>query len=171
MSRKFQYALQSSQISYFGKRLLLKSFIPVDIPDNMYLSSILEITILGAQIDYLTIDGENTHAMDGNLVRINATVNTNDLRDQIWYINLYIIPFIDTHDDYSIITLSLRAHGILKAINLLTKDLDLTKHPIPGFIVTPVLIFLLFGIPYYCVYQEELTEKDDRIIDSELGKL
>jgi hypothetical protein len=171
MPGNFKYVLQSSQTSYFGKRLLLKSFIAVEIPDNMHLSSALEITILGAQIEYVTIGTENTHALDGNLARINTTVNKNDLRDQIWHMSIYIIPFIDSHDNYSIITVSLRAHGILHDNGLSNKNLDLTMHPIPGFIMTPVLIFLLFGIPYYYVYQEELKDSDDRIIDSDLGRL
>ena len=171
LSREFHFTLQSSQISYFGKRLLLRSYFPVGIPDNMFLSIVLEVSIFGAQFDYVTLGSDNNHVIDRNFVRINATINKDDLKDQIWQSTLYIIPYIESQDDYSMITLSLRAHGVLKAINFSNKDLDLTKHPIPGFIMTPVLIFLLFGIPYYYVYQEELTEKDDRIIDSELGKM
>ncbi|PWI48620.1 hypothetical protein CEE45_06135 [Candidatus Heimdallarchaeota archaeon B3_Heim] len=171
LSSNFQYALQPSQISFFGKKILTKSLLPVDIPDNLYLSSILEITIKGGQFDYIALGTGRNHAIDGNVVRINSTVNKVDLENQIWHINLYIIPIISSTDDYSTISISIRAYGLLKEINTLNNNLESVSHPIPGFIMIPVLIFILFGIPYYYVYQEELSEKDDRIIDSDLGKM
>ncbi|MHA2154423.1 MAG: hypothetical protein ACXABU_03710 [Candidatus Hodarchaeales archaeon] len=170
-SNSFQFALQPSRISSFGKRLLLKSFIPVEIPDNMYLSSILEITMSSGRFDYVTVSTGTNYAIDGNFVRINSTVNRNNLKNQIWHLNLYIIPIIDSQEEYSLITFSLQAYGILKEKIIIYQNLDLINHPIPGIIMTPVLILLLFGIPYYYVYQEELTEKDDRIIESELGRV
>jgi hypothetical protein len=143
----------------------------VEIPDNMYLSSILEITMSSGRFDYVTVSTGTNYAIDGNFVRINSTVNRNNLKNQIWHLNLYIIPIIDSQEEYSLITFSLQAYGILKEKIIIYQNLDLINHPIPGIIMTPVLILLLFGIPYYYVYQEELTEKDGRIIESELGRV
>jgi hypothetical protein len=171
LSNSFQFALPSSEISFFGKQLLLKSYIPVDIPNNMHLSSILEITMIGGQFEFVSLSTGINYAIDGNFAQINSTVNTNNLKDQIWYLNLYIIPNIDSQDEYSLITISLQAYGFLKENLIIDNNLDLINHPVPGFIMTSVLIFLLFGIPYYYVYQEELAEKDDRIIESELGRV
>jgi len=171
VSNSFLFTLPSSQMSYFGKRLLLKGFIIVDIPDNMYLSSILEITILGGQFEYISLETGTNYNIDRNFAKINTTVTKDNLKDQTWAIKLCIIPFIDSQDEYSVVTITIEAKGVLKEKIPMKSDIDLIDHPIPGFIMTPFLICLFFGIPYYYVYQEELADKDDRIIDSKLGKV
>ncbi len=172
-SKNFHFILQSSQISYFGERLLLRSYLPVQIPDNQLLTTNLELEIIGGKFDYLSLTtGQSSkYLIEDNIAVINTTINQDDLKDHVWYIDIHIIPIIDSHDGYSDITFTLQVHGVLKEKLISNNNLDLIDHPIPGIIMTPLLIFVLFGIPYYYVYQEELTEKDDQILESELGRL
>ncbi len=172
LSNNFHYILQSSPSSLFGQRLFVRGFVPVDIPPKFLLSTQLEVQITGADLEHISLGtGSNiNYEINERFTRINSSVSSNDLTDHLWSLKLYIIPIMNNPNDYSSITISLKARGVLIADHFSDADLGLISHPIPGIIMIPILIFFLFGVPYYHVYQEELTEKVDRLLETEIGK-
>jgi hypothetical protein len=165
MSSSHTYVVQPSQISLFSKKILSRCFIPISIPDGMELNSILNITILGASFDFLSLGFGVNVANGENKAQINTTITSGGLKEQFWEIQLYTLPSFSSNDEFVSITIFLEAQGVLKSLNIDKNESSLSTHPIPGIIMIPILIFILFVIPYYYVYQEELTEKNDQIIE------
>ncbi len=165
------YIVQPSQISLFSKKILSKCFVPISIPEGMELNALLNITMVGASFDFLSLDfGANT-AKGENKVQINTSLSSEKLNEQFWELRLFILPSFSSSEEFVSITISVEVQGILKKITENNDEELLSSHPIPGIIMIPFLVFILFGIPYYYVYQEELTEKNDRITEYDEGRI
>ncbi len=165
ISSSHTYVVQPSQISLFSKKILSRCFIPISIPDGMELNSILNITMLGASFDFLTLGFGANLANGRNEAQINTTITSKGINEHIWELQLYTLPSFSSNDEFVSIRIFVEAQGILKPLNIDKNEEFFTTHPIPGIIMIPLLIFILFGIPYYYVYQEELTDKNDQIIE------
>jgi len=165
------YVVQATQISLFSKKILSKCFVPILIPDGMELNALLNITMVGGSFDFLSLDFGSNSASGGNKVQINTTINGEKLNEEFWELNLYILPSFSTTEDFASITISVEVHGILKKIATSNDGEILFSHPIPGLIMIPLLVVVLFGIPYFYVYQEELTEKNDQILEHDQGRI
>ncbi len=159
------YIVQPSKISLFSKKILSKCFVPIPIPDGMELNAILNITMVGASFDFLSLGFGVNSANGDSEVQINATIHGENLNEQFWELHLYFLPYFSSTDDFVSITIDVEVHGILKKITTSNDEDLLSSHPIPGLVMIPLLVFILFGIPYYYVYQEELTEKNDQILE------
>jgi len=165
------YVVQPAKISLFSKKILSKCFVPISIPDGMELNALLNITMVGASFDFLSLGFGANLANRDSKVQINITIQGENLNEEFWEIYLYILPYFSSTDDFVSITIDVEVHGILKKITTCNDDDSLSSHPIPGLIMIPLLVFILFGIPYYYVYQEELTEKNDQILEHEEGRI
>ena len=165
------YVIQTTQIPLFSKKILSKCFVPILIPEGMELNALLNITMVGGSFDFLSLDFDSNTANGENNVQINTTINGEKLKEQFWEIHLYILPSFYSSDDFVSITISVEVHGILKKIARNNDEELLSSHPIPGLIMIPLLVFILFGIPYYYVYQEELTEINDQILEHDKGRI
>ena len=165
------YVVQSSQISLFSKKILSKYIIPISIPEGMVLYSILNVTMSGATFDFLSLGSGANEANGGNIAQINTTITSDMISEQFWEIQLYTLPSLPSNDDFVPITISVDAQGIIKPLDIDKTETFLSTHPIPGLLMIPLLIFVLFGIPYYYVYQEELTEKNEQILEYDKGRI
>ena len=159
------YVVQPSKISLFSKKILSKCFVPILIPDGMELNALLNITMVGASFDFLSLGFGANSANGGSKVQINTTIQGENLNEQFWELHLYFLPYFSSSDEFVSITIDVEVLGIMNKITTSNDEYLLSSHPVPGLIMIPLLIFTLFGIPYYYVYQEELTEKNDQILE------
>ena len=170
-SAKHQYQIQPSKVSFLDKKILTQCFIPIRIPDNHKLSTNIRIQISGAQFDFISINTNPNTAVKGYNALLNTTVPKESVIRNIWELNLFITPLFNVRDEITLIVIDVEVQGIVEEIYRTKEMSSIGSHPIPGFIMIPVLVLVLFGIPYFYVYKEELKEKKDHIIDSDLGKM
>ena len=86
-------------------------------------------------------------------------------KDQGLPLKILVAPDYEGLSGLTNISLSFTASGRLESVPISSFDDVLGSHPVPGWLMFPILLVSLFGVPYYLVYQEHLTSRDNNILD------
>ncbi|MHA2100701.1 MAG: hypothetical protein ACW99A_18685 [Candidatus Kariarchaeaceae archaeon] len=158
-SPSHSFIVQPKKLSLFNKKILVKCLIPVLIPDGMELNALVNVKMTGASFDHFSLDSEIKEVRGKNNVNINTTINKENLNGDIWFLLVSVTPLLSSNNDPIPLTISVDIYGKLKPHFDYYRENFLSTHPIPIPVMIILFIILLYVIPYYFVYQEEMMEK------------
>ncbi len=159
------YQIQPAKFSFLKKNLLASIILFVQIPSEMRLDCTISATLEGVGIDYLKVD-DQTFYPNRSTRSIDFNYSISEIsNDQGLPLTILVAPDYEGLSGLTNISLSLAVSGELESIPESSVNDVLGSHPIPGWLMIPVLIVGLFGVPYYLVYQEHITSRDNNILD------
>lgn len=159
------YQIQPAKFSFLKKNLLASVILFVQIPPEMRLDCIISATLEGVGIDHLKVD-DQTFYPSRSIRSIDFNVSLTEIsEDQGLPLKILVAPDYEGLSGLTNISLSLDVSGELESIPDSSINDVLGLHPVPGWLMIPILIVSLFGVPYYLVYQEHLTDRDNNILD------
>jgi hypothetical protein len=160
-----KYQIRPVKYSFLKKNLILSPVLYIQIPEEMQLHCTISVLLHGTKINCLTIDdqtfypSENDFKIDFNITKTTST-NNQDL-----FLRMIISPDYEGLEVPTTIIVEVTAVGVLQSRSSAPFVNVLGVHPIPVLIMFPILIISLFGVPYYLVYQEHLSDRDNDILD------
>ena len=157
------YNVKPEKYSFLEKSLVIHSFIfVISPPTGFFLEFNLCVTLKQLGIESVTINQHRYSGIGAHTLIINHSLSSSEITSTN-EIFLLIKPDYNGFDSTKVVEVKLELSGVFK------KDLQsytlLIKHPIPGWIMLPVLILILFGFPYYYAYQEMVVQREKEIID------
>jgi hypothetical protein len=161
-----QYQIQQVKYSFLRKNFFTSPVLYVQIPADAQLDCTASVSLHGTKINSLTIDDQTFHPSESNfIINFNLT-RTSFPVDQDLFLTMIISPDYEDLDGLTLIVLSITVVGVLQPLSSPPfVNLGLGAHPIPGIIMFPILLISLFGVPYYLVYQEHVSDRDENILD------
>ncbi|MFX1283123.1 MAG: hypothetical protein ACFFB5_05685 [Promethearchaeota archaeon] len=164
-----QYQIQPVKYSFQRRNLLASPILYVHIPANMQLLCTLLVTLQGTGVDYLVVDEQTVYANEGgHSISMNFTI-TKTSEDQDISLSMSIAPDYEGLGGETRVFLSITVVGMLEPYSSPLVAAPVTAvlgaHPIPWLLMIPILAITLFGIPYYLVYQDHVTDKDNTLLD------
>ncbi|MFX0206338.1 MAG: hypothetical protein ACFFDT_10140 [Candidatus Hodarchaeota archaeon] len=160
-----QYQIQPVKYSFLKKNLILSPALYVQIPEEMLLYCTISVLLCGTKINYLTIDdqtfypSENDFKIEFNLTKTIPTIN------QDLFLTMIISPDYASLEGLTQVNVEVTVVGVLQSRSSDPFVNVLGSHPVPVLIMFPFLIITLFGIPYYLVYQEHVSNHDNHLLD------
>lgn len=160
-----QYQIQPAKFSILEKDLLASPILFVRIPSEMQLDCMFLVTLEGIGIHYVTINDcsfyTNKASQTTNFnLSIIETTETQGLSMKV-----IVTPDYEEVTEVTYVSLSIYAFGVLNSTPVSPFDDALGSHPISSWLMFPILLVCLIGLPYYFVYQEHLVDKDKNILD------
>ncbi|MFX1515753.1 MAG: hypothetical protein ACFFC6_05545 [Promethearchaeota archaeon] len=160
-----QYLIQPVKYSFLKKNLYISPVLFVNIPENTQLHCTVSVLLHGTKIKYLTIDDQTFYPSETDFM-INFNLSkTRSLVGQELFLSMVISPDYEGLNGPTQIVVETSVVGRLQPFASQQAINVLGAHPVPIIIMFPVLLVLLFGIPYYLVYQEHLSPREKNIID------
>ncbi len=161
-----QYQIQPVKYSFLRKNLFTSPVLYVQIPADAQLDCTVSVSLHGTKINSLTIDDQTFYPSESNfLINFNLTRTFSPV-DQDLFLTMIISPDYEGLTGLTQIVLSITVVGGLQPLSTPPfVNLSLGAHPIPGIIMFPILLISLFGVPYYLVYQEHISDRDENILD------
>lgn len=165
LSADHQFQIQPVKFSFQKKNLLASPILLVQVPPGMQLACTVSVTLQGTGIDYLMVDEQTFHASErSHSISFNLTI-TETSENQVLPIKVLVAPDYEGLSGLTRIFLSFTISAVLEPLPSSPFVHVLGAHPIPGWLMFPILLIGLFGVPYYLVYQEHLVNRDENIID------
>ena len=160
-----QYLIQPVKYSFLKKNLYISPVLYVNIPENMKLHCTVSVLLHGTKIKYLTIDDQTFYPSETDfLISFNLS-KTSSFVGQDLFLAMVISPEYEGLNGPTQIVVETSVVGILILLSNQPSVNVLGAHPVPALIMFPILIISLFGVPYYLVYQEHLSDRDNTILD------
>ncbi|MHA2243994.1 MAG: hypothetical protein ACXADY_03415 [Candidatus Hodarchaeales archaeon] len=164
-SANHQFQIQPVKFSFQQKNLLASPLLLVQVPPGMRLACTVSVTLQGTGINYLMVE-EQTFSTSGrsHSISFNLTI-TETSENQGIPIEVLVAPDYEGLSGLTRLFLSFTIFAVLEKLPSSPFVHELGAHPIPGWLMLPILLISLFGVPYYLVYQEHLVNRDETIID------
>lgn len=160
-----QYQIQPVKYSFLKKNLQTSFILYIKIPSDMQLDCTVSVSLHGTKIISLTIDDQTYYPSESNfMINFNITRIKSSI-DQDLFLTMIITPDYEGLNGLTQIVLSTTVFGVLQPLSSPPFADVLVSHPIPGIIMFPILLIGLFGVPYYLVYQEHVSDQDENILD------
>ncbi|MFX1506074.1 MAG: hypothetical protein ACFFDC_08160 [Promethearchaeota archaeon] len=160
-----QYQIQPVKYSFLKKSLIISPILYVQIPEEMQLCCTVSVLLHGSKINSLVIDdktfypSENDFKIEFNLTKTPPTIN------QDLFLTMIISPDYASLEGPTQVNVEVTVVGVLQSRSSDPFMNVLGSHPVPVLIMFPFLIITLFGIPYYLVYQEHVSDRDNHLLD------
>ncbi len=161
-SSTYQYIIQPANLVFLQKKLCLTTYLYCQIPSGMHLDSTISVIIDRVGINQIQINGESFHGASGNSVTFNLTIPENNRFSKL---DFTIYPSYSQVFENTKIKLFLSISGNLSQNTYSESEGELGPHPIPWWLMYPIILVGLFGFPYYSVYKEHLTNRNEEILD------
>lgn len=159
------YQIQPVKYSFLKKDLFSSALLFVQIPVEMQLKLTVSVSLHGTKINSLTIDDQTFYPSENDFtINFNYTKAPTSIGQDL-FLTMIISPDYEGLDGLTQIVLSTSVIGVLQPLSSFPIGNVLGSHPIPGIIMLPILLISLFGIPYYLVYQEHASDRDENILD------
>ena len=160
-----QYQIQPVKYSFLKKNFIISPVLYVQIPEDMQLHCIVSVLLRGTKINFLTIDDQTFYPSESDfMINFNIT-KTSFLVSQDLFLTMVISPEYEGLYGLTQIVVETSIVGVLLPLSNQSFVNVLGTHPVPVIIMFPILLVILFGIPYYLVYQEHVSPRDKNIID------
>jgi len=157
------YTVEPEKYSFLEKSLVIHSFIFINPPPTGFsFLCTLRITLTQLGIESVTINQHRYSGVGTPLLIINYSLSSSEITP-INEILLLIKPDYNGFDNTKAVRVELELSGVFKKDQ--KSNILLIKHPIPGWIMLPVLILILFGFPYYYAYQELVVQREKEILN------
>ncbi|MFW9903662.1 MAG: hypothetical protein ACFFFH_04975 [Candidatus Thorarchaeota archaeon] len=162
-----QYQIQPVKYSFLKKNLILSAVVYVHIPEDMQLLCTVSVLLHGTKINYLTIEDQIFYP-SGNeyMIAFNLTKTLPSVGQEL-FLTMIVSPDYDSLDVPTQVIVEVTAVGVLQSRSNAPFVNVLGVHPVPALIMFPILIISLFGVPYYLVYQEHISDRDNNILDTQ----
>ncbi|MFW9779246.1 MAG: hypothetical protein ACFFE8_10365 [Candidatus Heimdallarchaeota archaeon] len=152
---------QWSRTKLLGTGLLT---VLIEDPASQMLETQVNLSVEGIGIDSVTIEGQTTH-FDGNH-QIGIAQNLVFNRQvPIYSIAIMISPEIIETTEPILVRMSIQISGQVGPRSDIFPFMELPPHPIPAPLMWLVLIIGLFGIPYWYVFQENLADTPEALLE------
>ncbi|MFX0050557.1 MAG: hypothetical protein ACFE8U_04625 [Candidatus Hermodarchaeota archaeon] len=165
LAANHQYQIQPADFSMLEKKLLAQSYFFASFPEDKQLDCTITVVSQGAELNYVSVDEEIFYSNKSQEIRFNWAFDYLPV-NQFFLLNIIISPDYDNLNGITEIRISLNISGTLIQKANLSFEEFLGSHPIPGWLMHFILLIILFGIPYIKVYQEQVANQDERILDS-----
>lgn len=162
-SSNYQYIIQPANLVFLQKKLLLTTYLFCQIPSGMQLDSTISVIIDRVGIDQIKINGESFHDDGNHALKFNLTISENNNRYS--RLDFTIYPSYKQVHANTKIKLLLSISGNLSQNTNSESEGELGPHPIPWWLMYPIILVGLFGFPYYKVYKEHLISRNEEILD------
>lgn len=160
-----KYRIQPVKYSFLKKNLILSPVLYVQIPEEMQLFCTVSVILHGTKINYLTVNDQTIYPSENNfMITFNLTETTPSVGQDL-FLTMIISPNYEDLEVPTQVIVEVAAVGVLQSRPSAPFVNVLGSHPIPVFIMFPILIISLFGVPYYLVYQEHVSNRDSDILD------
>lgn len=160
-----QYQIQPTDFLMLEKKLLVQSYFFASFPPDKQLDCTITVVSHDVELNYVSVDNKNFYSSKSRELSYNWTFDYL-LATEFFSLKVLISPDYDNLNGITQIRISLNASGILTPKTNLSFDEFLGSHPIPGWLMFPILLIFLFGIPYVMAYQEQVANQDENILDS-----
>ncbi len=165
LAANHQYQIQPAKFSILEKNLLASTHLYAEIPSGMQLDCTASVTLQGTGINFVTLD-EQTLYSDNRNHSINFKFTITEISEEHGLqLTVLIAPDYEGLSGLTRISLSISVSGVLEPFIASSFKDVLGSHPIPGWLMFPIILISLFGVPYYLVYQEHLVDRDENILD------
>ncbi|MHA1975103.1 MAG: hypothetical protein ACTSW1_19110 [Candidatus Hodarchaeales archaeon] len=152
------FHLTPSKYTFLRKKIVIEGMTFVALPDDQVLECSVELKTDKIPILSVSVEDKTYYFNGENEIIINFTTTLTEN-----FLSLVIEPDYESLISESNIEIRLAIQGrLIKGDSLVLLK---SKHPIPEWIMLPILVSILFGLPYYYAYQDMLTEKDKEILD------
>ncbi|MFX0170605.1 MAG: hypothetical protein ACFE9L_01665 [Candidatus Hodarchaeota archaeon] len=159
------YHIQPVDFSMLEKKLFVQSYFFASFPDDYQLDCTITVASQGVELNYVSIDEKSFYSTKSQEIRFNWTFD-NLPGTEFFLLNIIVSPVYDNLIGITQTKIFLNISGTLfEKANLSFKEF-LGSHPIPGWLMHLILLITLFGIPYIKVYQEQVANQDEGILDS-----
>jgi len=160
-----QYQIQPVKYSFLKKNFLISPVLYVQIPEDMQLHCTMSVLLRGTKINFVTIDDQTFYPSETDfMINFNIT-KMHSLVSQDLFLTMVISPEYEGLYGLTQIVVETSIVGVLLPLSNQSFVNVLGTHPVPVIIMFPILLVILFGIPYYLVYQEHVSPRDKNIID------
>ncbi|MFX0181889.1 MAG: hypothetical protein ACFE95_02305 [Candidatus Hodarchaeota archaeon] len=160
-----QYQIQPADFSMLEKKLLVQSYFFASFPPDKQLDCKITVVSHDVELNYISVDGEVFHISKSREFSFNRTFDYLPATD-FFSLKILISPNYNRLSGITQIRISLNISGFLAPNTNFSFNEFLDSHPIPGWIMFPLLLITLFGIPYALAYQEHVANQDENIFDS-----
>lgn len=156
------YQIQPVKYSFLEKDLLASLILFVHMPPQMQLLCTISIRMQPIGVNYLKVDDQTLSVSKGShSIRFNSSLTKTD-KEPLF---LLISPDYESLSETTRIVLSISVVGIYQSRSTYPFGDILGSHPVPGVLMIPLLLIGFFGVPYYMIYREHLTEREQTILD------
>ncbi|NHJ01628.1 MAG: hypothetical protein EAX86_05765 [Candidatus Heimdallarchaeota archaeon] len=155
------YLIHKVSFGLFGKPLLISTLVFIKPQNDISIDGIARIAVKGSNIDYIRIYNENHFVSNGNIA--NLSFSGGIPAEGVLELDVIVNPSYNIDQGEILITIEFSVFNRLLPTS--HPLVILGNHPIPEWIMFPIMFIFLLGIPFYLVYQESLAAKGDKLID------
>ncbi|MFW9855035.1 MAG: hypothetical protein ACFFFG_08230 [Candidatus Thorarchaeota archaeon] len=167
------FRIQPNVFNYQWSRTKLLSTglltVLIEDPASQMLETQVNLSVEGIGINSLTIAGQTTHFEGNHQVEVAQNLVFNH-QVPIYPIAIMISPEIIETTEPILVKMSIQISGQVEPRSDIFPLMKLPPHPIPTLLMWLVLIIALFGIPYWYVFQENLADTPETLLETKTEK-